>query len=169
MPFATLRPIYKSFEVGKEPCPGIDIFPLDDVPSNFLLRLFQKFFANVYHFSLLKKKPSNHGLLLNSGINFLLVVLPTSLLNKISKISKFIFTYFKSQSNGLLGNLYGVHGAKEIMPKLVFGEKSQLAFESNFFNVPQYYQDYLERIYGNYSELPPDVARLGHSSYWQSN
>ena len=169
MPFATLRPIYNSFMVRNESFPGIDIFPLDDVPSNFFLRLFQKTFANIYHFSLLKKQPKNHGLFVSSVTNFLLVLLPTLLLNIISKISRFIFTYFKSQPNGLLGNLYGMHGAKEIMPKLVFGKKSQLAFESNFFNVPEYYQDYLERLYGNYSELPSEVNRVGHSNYWQNH
>ena len=74
-----------------------------------------------------------------------------------------------SLKNNLLGNLYGRHGEKEIMPKLIFGNGTELLFEFNMFTVPEYYQEYLRRLYGEYNKLPPDIDRLGHSRFFKAD
>ena len=76
--------------------------------------------------------------------------------------------YPTSHRYNLLGNLYGAHGEKEIMPKLIFGNGTELSFESNIFNVPEHYHEYLQRLYGEYNELPPEIDRVGHTKHFQN-
>ena len=118
---------------------------------------------------MLKKAPNNHGFLTLYAFKFFLMLLPSTFLNSISKISKPIFTQFKSESNGLIGNLYGTHGAKEIMSIAIFGKKTQLNFESNVFNVPEFQHNYLENLYGNYRDLPLEFLKKGHYKNWPIN
>ena len=97
MPFATLRPIYDLLRSGDQVFPGIDIFPLDGVPSNPFLRFLQKIYARIYHFSILKKAPQNHGIFLLLSLRFFLALSPNWLLTKISKFSKFFLVNSSSE------------------------------------------------------------------------
>ena len=50
-----------------------------------------------------------------------------------------------------------------IIPKEVYsGGYDELSFEGRMLRVPVDYKRYLEIVYGNYMELPPEEKRYGH-------
>lgn len=56
-------------------------------------------------------------------------------------------------------NLYGSWGIKEIAPISVFESKKLYKFEGNSFWGPKDYHSWLEKVYGDYMQLPPAEQR----------
>jgi len=48
------------------------------------------------------------------------------------------------------------------MPKDVFGSGTIATFENMQVVIPEKYDDYLSRLYGDYMTLPPVEKRIGH-------
>ncbi len=53
-------------------------------------------------------------------------------------------------------------GNKEAMPKAIYGPGKKMKFEDIEAVVPQKYDEYLTRRFGNYMKLPPENKRYGH-------
>jgi len=70
---------------------------------------------------------------------------------------------FKSVKRGKrLANHSGAWGKKEIVPAEWYGEGTFLEFEGISARCPKDYKKWLERVYGNYMELPPVEKRVSH-------
>ena len=54
---------------------------------------------------------------------------------------------------------------KETMPKNVFGDGAIANFEGLEVMIPQKYDEYLTRLYGDYMTPPPPEKRIGHHYY----
>ena len=52
------------------------------------------------------------------------------------------------------------YGIKEIMPVSVYSNPKQISFEGELFNVPNKYDCYLKKIYGDYMTPPPPEKRV---------
>ena len=53
-------------------------------------------------------------------------------------------------------------GNKEAMPKHLYGEGKKVLFEGVEVVIPEKYDEYLTRRFGNYMALPPEDKRYGH-------
>lgn len=73
-------------------------------------------------------------------------------------------------SNDFVGCVVWSANASERMPRTYFTGEQQLSFEGSLFPVPQQYDSYLTRIYGDYMQLPPEAKRVTHhriTAFWK--
>lgn len=61
-----------------------------------------------------------------------------------------------------LFNFSGAWGKKEISPRIWFDESIKLQFQDCMFSCPKRYDEYLNRIYGDYMRYPPVEQRVSH-------
>jgi lipopolysaccharide cholinephosphotransferase len=57
---------------------------------------------------------------------------------------------------------YGAWDRKEIMPKYILGEGAQGSFEGITVTLPEKYDEYLTRLYGDYMTPPPPEKQVSH-------
>lgn len=62
----------------------------------------------------------------------------------------------------LVGNFFGTNPKKEAMPKEIFENGVDAAFEGVKVKIPKDYNRYLTLLYGNYMQLPPIEKQIGH-------
>ena len=138
----------------------VDIFPIDGIHENKIIMKIQ-----YYSILILKKILAckvNDGNLRNHNkirvfirgvIKFLLQPVSLRSINLcIDKISKI----YKYQNSNLCVVFSGSYGKKEIFNKnKLFSLKCKAIFENYKFFIPQGFDYYLGRIYGNYMKLPP--------------
>lgn len=146
----------------------IDIFPTDYFFSNDVQALnkenrkrlkYLKWIANT---SLNKKKAIVKSLCQN-----ILVLFDKEYVSKqYDKYDKFIESIY-SQKGEYCGMLTaGVYGEKEIFLFDLFeGELCELSFEGRKFKVIARYKEFLEQIYGDYLQLPPEEKRISNHSF----
>lgn len=136
----------------------IDIFPLDDVPSEKSKK------AEKINQTLLDL---NSSILAKRNIDMLLHInfwyyLPLKLTVKIRQ-------YLMKCNNSSKNEFYINWGSnynfvKQTMPKEVYGEGVKLTFSNKEFTAPTNYEYVLKRIYGDdYMTLPPEEKRVTHS------
>ncbi len=69
------------------------------------------------------------------------------------------------------GRLVGDFGSKEIMPKRVFENIIDGEFEGRNFDIIENYHEFLNALYGDYMQLPPEHKRVTHhefKAYWRN-
>ena len=59
-------------------------------------------------------------------------------------------------------NLMGIYKFRSLMERPIYGKKTEIPFEGVNFRVPEQYELYLEKIYGDYMALPPEEQRNHH-------
>ncbi len=62
-------------------------------------------------------------------------------------------------------NYSGAWGKKEIIPREWFGEFKKIKFENIYVNVPENYDKYLNKLYGDYMKLLPVHERIAPHCY----
>ena len=65
----------------------------------------------------------------------------------------------------LAGSYLGGDGLKEIMPREWFETFTTLCFEGKVYPALLHYDDYLNHLFGDYMELPPEEDRVTHHLY----
>ena len=146
----------------------LDIFPIDGLPDNTVLRklhyfkiyilkklLYLTYYSNFKSENIMKKTIKKILLSFADKLG------ERKLINSIIKIAK-KYRYDNCDSIGVITAGYGI---KEIMPKEIYKETVYLEFEGEKFPAPWKYKEYLTRIYGNYMELPPEEDRVTHHNY----
>lgn len=143
---------------------SVDIFPLDGIPDNTFLRIFQnalrctnRAIARLRRFSLGKNDISLWCLIERlfsnrfwSKVFFVVSWLMENIVDS-SKCEIWISSYGK----------YAV--SKETCPASYWGESVLLPFETGLFPLPELYHDYLTNMYGDYMVLPsPEEQKLPH-------
>lgn len=143
----------------------IDIFPLDGNPED--IRSANKLYKRVKIYKrVLTLKLAKIGVgstwyikVIKPLVILLLQVIPTNYLcSKMDSISK---TYSYENTNKAGGVVWG-YGIKEYMDKSIFCEQTKMLFHKNYYPVPNGYQEYLTRIYGDYMVLPSEEERNSH-------
>lgn len=61
-----------------------------------------------------------------------------------------------------VGCILAPHFMREILPKSTFAHEKKLKFETEYFSVPERYEFYLNRMYGDYMQLPPEEKQVSH-------
>ena len=143
----------------------IDIFPLDNVPDNELLLKLQlmlvRFLLSVA-FARANNYPVNRYkryIKKMYSIPFLKLMKKKTFDEIINRVASF----YKNKDTSRIANLFGRYREKEVVPKYYFGKAEYLEFEGYKFPVPEYYDEYLKKVYGDYMKLPPIEKRYIHN------
>ena len=150
----------------------IDLFPIDGMPNNKLLRwlhmrhaLFLRYLlilTDVSHLAGKKKRPFYETLVLK-----LCNVMPVfGALNKgkICRMLEKCMRKYKYYESEFCCNLIGRYRSREIQPRSRWGNPVTLFFEGVEVKVPENYHDFQTHIYGDYMKLPPQNERLAHEA-----
>lgn len=159
---------YKPFQSGV----WIDVFPLDYTFDNIVFRKIHFTLMDVVRKSLILKYGSfklnkRSSLVTNTSklLHPLFEKLPRKTFNFLfESLEDIPNTYFKQHHN--LANLYGAWGILEVAPKDLFDEKELYEFEGYKFWGIKNADYWLQKVYGDYMELPPEHKRrsehIGH-------
>jgi len=142
----------------------IDIFPLDNVPDNELLLKMQLLLIR-FLFSVAFARADSYPE--NRYKRFLKKLYSTPFLRLMKKstfdeIIDKIASFFSNKETDRIASLFSGYREKEVFPRYYFGEAKYLEFEGYRLPVPEYYDEYLRQIYGDYMELPPVEKRGSH-------
>ena len=162
----------------ENPCIAIDVFPIEKVPNNRLIRFFHGFIVNILLYvsvcvKLYEKKESPFTQILLSdeqgkkslkkrlrfGHFFSLIHHYPVWYNKCDKkVQKYANkeTKLVSIPTGR-GHYFG-----EIQPRSVFFPPVKHDFEGIESNIPNNYDKYLSALYGDYMQIPPVEKREKH-------
>lgn len=140
--------------------PTIDIFPIDGVPKNEMLRKIQKYLSMVYHLSISQLEAKNRGKALELMSKIILKTTPKFMFEFYQKICKKIIISWRVEKSNECANIFGqARYEKEIMPKKYLGEPRYIQFEESIFPVPELTHEYLKHLYGDYMKLPEEKDR----------
>ena len=152
-------------EIGVDPIQGmgvwIDVFPLDFIPENRLLRAIQRvciaesFFLRVL--SVYPSFPQKYPYLVWPIWKYARRVGHTRYLNRIKKISLW------TKTSRLIGFVPSFNIKHDYCDAEMLLNRKLLKFEDREFYAPVGYDEYLRTIYGDYMTLPPEEKRVHHS------
>lgn len=168
-------------------CINIDIFPLDGMPKGNLRKKihlkFQEFLITLYrgsnfNYTVSRKYVDSKGKLaklkgwLRTGMKFIAItvfhILPTQLLIRyINKnAAKYAFDTAEYVDEAICDAL------DRNIKREDFIHADEYVFEDGVFKGTRQYDMYLNHIYGDYMELPPENRRVSHhdfTPYWREN
>lgn len=137
----------------------LDVFKLDNVPSNVLLQRWQYMCAKYYLCYLLSKRTYDSANLKKKIMMFLAIPLNIKFLRDI--IVHEVEKYNKRDSQ-YLGFFFGRTRYKtSITKRCIYGKPFRVPFEDTELPVPEKYHEYLSQLFGNYMKLPPIEQRKG--------
>lgn len=150
----------------------IDIFPLDSMPKNKILFTFRKYlllyrrcmvmlsaFEDVVSLEK-RKRPFYGNIMIWVGKNFhLSSILDTK--KQIMKFEKSIKRY-PFEKGPYMVNVMGRYKFKTVFLREVYGSPFYLSFEGHMLRVPEQYDYFLRRLYGDYMQLPSDNQKNQH-------
>lgn len=150
----------------------IDIFPLDGVPNNRLLRVLYKYkllylrlmvqysqFSRIVNQNLPNRKVHERILIRIGGIfPFEKIICTRKYMNKLdTELQRY------SNSSDYYMNFLGIYKFNSVMKKEeIYQEGAEYEFEGHLFRGPKDFDKYLTQIYGNYMKLPPIEHRNKH-------
>jgi lipopolysaccharide cholinephosphotransferase len=145
----------------------VDIFPLEFLPDNRLLRSIFLIFANIFTklifvitgYQLLSDPHSKYRKI----AKYRIIGWLTSFMSAFKW--DYLYTIFISSCRGnkfcfLPSGGHGVYG--ELLPVDIYFPLSEGIFEGIKVKLPHKYDLYLKNLYGNYMELPPVDKRISH-------
>lgn len=150
----------------------IDVFPLDGMPNNSLLRWFHIKHILMYRYLIqipnIRTQVDTHKVgrpFYEKCVIKLLHYIPmgkfinvNSVLKKMEKALE-KYDYDKS---GYVGNMLGKYREREIVPYEYFGHGKDLDFENIKVCCPDEPDKLLKHLYGEYMQLPPEKDRVSH-------
>lgn len=145
----------------------IDVFPLDMTPNMLFVRKVINFMIKICHISVSRcfysESSKNASCFKRLAKKMIWIVLPNikkSILyrEKLARLSN-------SSGGKYVANFGGAWGDKEVMPSRVFGQGQKIMFEGIEVIIPENYNEYLTRLYGDYMTPPPPEKRIGHHYY----
>ena len=140
----------------------IDIFALDNVPNNKILRHLQYIYFQFFNIGLSVKYINSSYRKRNKRIiAILLKVLyfPFSL-DFLYKTADRISKRYNNCSCIFLTNFNGAYGKKEVFPQKYFLETIDMPFEDTYLKCSKYFDDILSQLYGDYMQLPSPDKRV---------
>lgn len=153
----------------KEMGVAIDIFPIDDVPDDYLewtnYNKKRMLLRNIFVMKRLTIS-SNRSMLKNLIVLFSqLLLLPFSYKFLAEMMNK-----YSQKNNGkgyahLYENCLGVYNSKNAWLKKDFDSMIDTEFEGHCVKIMSGFDDYLTTVYGNYMQLPPMDKRITHHAY----
>ena len=144
----------------------IDIFPLDGGGSSTesTCALFKKIKKYTRRISLCYYKADRtFSEKVKYGIKK--VIYCGSSISESVKMREKLYKTYDYGSSAWVANYGGGWGEREIMPRDVFGKGVQGTFEGLNVMLPENYDEYLTRLYGDYMTPPPVEKRAAHHHF----
>ena len=140
----------------------LDVFPLDKAPKEKnlqkkqgnLLRRIRNLKRNRLFYAYSFKAHRRYA---HYAVSACLLWIPVPWLNKYQQ--KAMQKYRDSESGLLCSMASGYPYEKQCMPGEIYGNPVLLNFEGRSYYAPAKYREYLERLYGDYMQLPPEDQR----------
>ena len=149
----------------------MDVFPLDGLPKNRLLRKLQVFRVKLnkalYKFTQIdyvSTNRTNRPLSERVLIRFAQLTHIGKLMDadkRLKKLDRAVQRY-DYDTCAYAWNFSGCYGKREIVPHIQLGGSRTAQFEGMQVSIPEAAEDYLTSIYGDYMKLPPEDQRKSH-------
>ena len=150
----------KKAKTNLEKVAKIDIHPIDGVPKNKMLRKVQKIISLAYYLSEYRQPVKNKGKVIRGISKLIIKVTPDSLFDFYMKLGKKFITRWDAKRSCEVCSLFGLAGyEKETMPLAYLYPLKEMDFQGKKYRIPKEIELYLERLYGNYMELPKEEER----------
>ena len=149
----------------------MDVFPLDGLPENPLLRKLQVFRVKLakalYKFTQIdyvSTNRTNRPLSERVLIRFAQLTRIGKLMNADKRLQKLdrALQRYDYDTSAYAWNFSGCYGKREIVPHIQLGGSRTAEFEGLRVSIPEAAEDYLTSIYGDYMKLPPEDQRRSH-------
>ena len=149
----------------------MDVFPLDGLPENPLLRKLQVFRVKLnkalYKFTQIdyvSTNRTNRPISERVLIRFAQLTRIGKLMNADKRLKKLdrALQRYDYDTSAYAWNFSGCYGKREIVPHIQLGGSRTAEFEGLQASIPEAAQDYLTSIYGDYMKLPPEDQRKSH-------
>lgn len=149
----------------------MDVFPLDGLPENPLLRKMQVFRVKLnkalYKFTQIdyvSTNRTNRPLSERVLIRFAQLTRIGRLMNADRRLEKLdqALQRYDYDASAYAWNFSGCYGKREIVPHIQLGGSRTAQFEGMQVSIPEAAEDYLTSIYGDYMKLPPEDQRRSH-------
>ncbi len=148
----------------------LDIFPLDNAPSDKLLQQSQiaelekikriKLWKRAYRY-----RRNFKNTVVKKLVSMLIFWTDVDKLNyNFDKVSR----KYEDSDTGLWCSMSSHYSySKQCMPSSVYGKPQLIKFENREYYAPEKLDDYLTRIYGDYMKLPPEEERQANLGYFE--
>lgn len=137
----------------------VDVFVLDNCPSNKILQFFQYVLAKLYLCYLISVRTYKSASLKKRILIFLSFPLKW---RPIRNAVKWGVEHYNSRDTEYLGFFYGRTRLKNsIMARNIYGKPCRVPFEDTMLPVPEHYHEYLSRLFGEYMTPPPLEKQVG--------
>ena len=149
----------------------MDVFPLDGLPENPLLRKMQVFRVKLakalYKFTQIdyvSTNRTNRPLSERILIRFAQLTRIGKLMNADKRLKKLdrALQRYDYDTSAYAWNFSGCYGQREIVPHIQLGGSRTAEFEGMQVSIPEAAEAYLTSIYGDYMKLPPEDQRKSH-------
>ena len=149
----------------------MDVFPLDGLPENPLLRKMQVFRVKLnkalYKFTQIdyvSTNRTNRPLSERVLIRFAQLTRIGRLMNADRRLEKLdqALQRYDYDASAYAWSFSGCYGKREIVPHIQLGGSRTAEFEGMQVSIPEAAEDYLTSIYGDYMKLPPEDQRRSH-------
>lgn len=138
----------------------IDIYPLYNIPDNWIKRKIQYAASLLYLLLEVGETPEKTGWVTRNSSKLILSIIGGRLRERIKNKCHGLMRKYESIRCNNKALLFGnpVY-CKKIYPSSCFEKCEKMQFEDDLFSVPQGYDLFLKRFYGDYMKLPPESER----------
>lgn len=165
--------IDNSANVKRKRYAWIDIFPIDGMPNNIIVRnihkfnlLYRRMLLQYSNFSVvvnqnLPNRPLFERMLIKFGNIFNVEKLldTDKCLNKLDKQLR----KYRYEDSDYVVNFSGAYKFKEMFKKDIYMNKCLYQFEDRQYYAPKEYDFVLKQMYGDYMQVPKDVDKYKHN------
>lgn len=134
---------------------SIDVFPLIGLPNR--MDETRKFFNRVRHLNTVFSNSFLETIEADEQMKEYRKIIREQVVAMIEQ-----YNYYESENTGYILSKYW---EKDIMPRAVYGGEIEMQFEDITLAAPVGYAEYLERIFGDYMQLPPEKEQYVTHNY----
>lgn len=149
----------------------VDIFPVDgagvkESSAKTYSSVFQIFHGMMLMSGWNKYKKSKLRKSYYEPLRYICYLLSKTIGKKhINRLLNYFIKKYRYNQSDYAGRLVGDYGRKEIMPKTVFDEYTEVVFEEKAFMAIKAYDEFLTQLYGDYMSLPPVEKQVSYHDF----
>lgn len=146
----------------------VDIFPIDGLPGNKLLRTIHlKRIELLRHLLCIKNMPTSkkRNILKQAATRTLKLLVMGISINGITNRMNKLAQIYKYSESSYAGNLLWCTNKVKSFPRSYYDNYTTITFEGHKYQSISEYNDWLTYTYGNYMSLPPVEQRISNHSF----